>query len=77
MDKQNITEEIESRIKTDIKALGGNLPERYSIAWHGYLAALLEWQIIEIPQYDKLFDILPNIDDPNPITTIFSGRDDD
>ena len=38
MTKERIAEEIKSRISTDIRALGGKLPERFSIAWHGYLA---------------------------------------
>ena len=75
MTKEEIAKEIKSRINTDAKVLDGNLPERFALAWHGYLAALLEWQIIGIPQYDELFEILPEIDDPNPITTIFTGRD--
>ncbi|MGI9056289.1 MAG: hypothetical protein ACR2F2_10870 [Pyrinomonadaceae bacterium] len=77
MTKEEIAEEIKSRILADVHALGGNLPERFSLAWHGYLAALLEWQIIEIPQYDDLFEMLPEINDPNPVTTIFSGREDE
>ena len=77
MAKEEITKEIKSRIKADVRALGGKLPERFALAWHGYLAALLEWQVIDIPQYDELFDILPDVNDPNPITTIFSGRDDE
>lgn len=75
MTKEEIAREIKSRIETDVQALGGNLPERFALAWHGYLAALLEWQIIEIPQYDELFEILPEIYEPNPITTIFTGRE--
>ncbi len=74
MTKEEIAKEIKSRINADAQALSGNLPERFALAWHGYLAALLEWQIIGIPQYDELFEVLPEIDDPNPITTIFTGR---
>ncbi len=75
MTKEEIAEEIKSRINEDAQALGGNLPDRFALAWHGYLAALLEWQVIGIPQYDELFEILPEISDPNPITSIFTGRD--
>ena len=74
MNKEEVAREIKSRIDADAKALGGNLPDRFALAWHGYLAALLEWQIIGIPQYDELYEILPEIDEPNPITTIFTGR---
>ncbi len=77
MNKEEIVEEIKSRISADVRALNGYLPERFALAWHGYLAALLEWQIIDIPQYDELFELLPDVSDPNPITTIFSGREDE
>jgi hypothetical protein len=67
--------ELEAWIQADISAFQGRLPERYAIAWHGYLAALVEWQMIAMPLHSKLSNLLPKVSDPNPIMTIFSGRD--
>ncbi len=73
--KHNIDTELQYRIQSDINAFDANLPERYAIAWHGYLAALLEWQVINLQTYKRLVTLLPPITEPNPVTTIFSGRD--
>jgi hypothetical protein len=77
MEKEQIKNEIEHRINSDKSFFKGNLPERFSVAWHGYLAAMLEWQIINFAHYDELFNLLPKIEEPDPIATIFSGREDE
>lgn len=71
----DVLDELKYRIQSDIDAFEGKLPERYALAWHGYLAGLLEWGVIDIPSYDELFKLLPSIQEPNPIATIFSGRE--
>ena len=71
----NIADELETRIQADIDVFGGELPERYAIAWAGYLAGLMEWKVIDFPLYSRLVDLLPPIGDPNPILTIFLGRE--
>lgn len=75
--EKEIVEELASRIKADIKHFNGLLPERYSLAWRGYLAGLYEWNIIQFGYYRSLTDLLPKIDEPSPIADIFAGRDDD
>ncbi len=75
--EEEIAKELASRIKADIKHYGGLLPERYTIAWRGYLAGLYEWNVIEFGYYRTLTDLLPEIEEPSPIAEIFAGRDDD
>ncbi len=67
-------EELRQRIKKDIAHFQGQLPERYAIAWGGYLAALLEWSVIDIPTYDDLSSLLPQVGD-DPAAEILRGRD--
>lgn len=71
-----VLEHLQQRIQADIVAFGGDLPERYAIAWHGYLAAVLEWRgsIIQMEGYNRLTNLLPPVTFPNPILTIFTGR---
>ena len=72
---EQIEREIESRINTDIKHFKGSMPERYALAWNGYLAGLYEWGFIE--RYNYLVNLLPKIDKPDPILEIFEGREDE
>jgi len=73
--EEEIVKELASRIKADVEHFKGNLPERYSIAWRGYLAGLYEWNAIEFGYYRSLTDLLPKIEEPSPIAEIFAGRD--
>jgi hypothetical protein len=75
MTASEIAKDIEGRIKADITHFKGSLSERYSIAWHGYIASLYEFSFIEEEHYAKLFDLLPRIENPNPVAEIFEGRD--
>ena len=58
---------------------GGALPERFAVAWAGYLAAMLDWGLIEISAYDRLTELLPRREstEEDPILAIFLGRDGD
>ncbi len=73
--KEEVEAELERRIKADIKHFHSNLPERYAIAWNGYLAGLYECGLIE--RYNYLVKLLPVINKPDPILEVFDGRDDD
>ncbi len=75
--KEEIAIEMENRIKADVKYFNSALPERYALAWHGYLAGIFEWGLIDIPLYDRLLNLLPEISVPNPILEIFEGRPDE
>lgn len=77
MPKDEIVIELKNRIAKDIKHFNGNLPERYALAWHGYIAGLYEWNVIDLKAYGQLVDILPKTTHPDPIVEIFEGRDGD
>lgn len=64
LQENNIESELIYRIEADKKAFNGNMPERYVIAWAGYLAGLLEWSIITITVYERLCSLLPPISAP-------------
>ena len=73
----DIEDELNYRIQADVRAFSGDLPERYSLAWRGYLAGLYEWNVINMASYIRLLALLPPVQDPNPITTIFTGREEE
>lgn len=73
--KKEIAEEVANRINKDIKHFNGGLPENYALAWHGYVAGLYEWGVIE--HYDYLSNLLPKVGTPDPILDIFQGRHDE
>ena len=77
MNENNIVNEMINRINRDIKYFHGKLPERYALAWHGYIAGLYEWNVIDLKGYGEIVDILPKTAHPDPIVDIFEGRDDD
>jgi hypothetical protein len=65
--------EMRTRILREIRHYRGNLPERVAIAWDGYLAALIEWDLISVKDHSELVDLLPDIEN-NPIIDILLGR---
>lgn len=44
-------------------------------AWYGYLAALLEWNLISVEEHRKLCGLLPDLAD-NPAVRILVGKGD-
>ena len=75
--EEEIAREINSRILADIKHFNKNLPERYSIAWGGYIAGLYEWSFISRESFVELNNLLPKVEAPDPIADIFAGREED
>lgn len=65
--------ELVYRLQMDIDHAAGILPERVAIAWAGYYAALLEWDLISRENYFRLADMLPELHD-NPAGQILAGR---
>ena len=47
---RDIVAEMSHRIQVDIDYFGGAMPERTAVAWRGYLAAMLEWNLIPVAQ---------------------------
>jgi hypothetical protein len=70
---KDIAAELMHRIDADIEHSGGTLPERTAIAWRGYLAAMLEWNVITVEQYDTLLARIPPVHD-DPAIEILRGR---
>jgi len=55
-------QELASRINKHIKHIESKedcTPEELSIAWEGYVAALLEWDLISVGDHKKLLALLP------------------
>jgi hypothetical protein len=48
--------------------------ERTAVAWRGYLAAMLEWNLIPVAQYDQLLAKIPEVGDDAAVA-ILRGRD--
>jgi hypothetical protein len=71
---KNIAAEISSRIQAAIGHFGGLMPERSALAWRGYLAAMLEWNLLSVVEYDELLARLPAVND-DPAVAILRGRD--
>ncbi|MEH1871082.1 hypothetical protein [Nostoc sp.] len=63
----SISENLDCRIQDDLEVYEGHLPERFSLAWKGYVTGLMEWQVIDLTNYKKLLSLLPVIaNDPVP-----------
>lgn len=74
MTDREIASELKNRIQSDINHFDGKLPERFAIAWRSYLAALLEWGVLDVQKYDALNEMLPSVSD-DPAIAILRGRD--
>lgn len=73
MSEKPTPDELKERIQREAAHFGGVLPERVAIAWDGYLAALLEWNLISVSDHAEASRMLPEIPD-NPVMAIFLGR---
>lgn len=65
-------QEIEKRLKT--LSCQAAFDERHACCWQGYLAALLEWDLISPDDHKNLTDIIPVAEVPNPTLSIFLGK---
>jgi hypothetical protein len=66
--------ELRGRIGADARAYGGTLPREAVIAWEGYLAGLIEWQVLSVAEHERLCRLLPPIGD-SPVMHILLGRE--
>jgi hypothetical protein len=71
---KNVSAELTHRIQADLDHFDGALPESFAISWRGYLAAMLEWNLISPEQYDELLAPIPPVQN-DPAITILRGRD--
>jgi hypothetical protein len=65
--------ELAHRIQADNQHFGGTMPEATAICWRGYLAAMLEWNLISVAAYDELLTRIPAVKD-DPAIAILTGR---
>jgi len=68
-----IAAELAHRIQADNEHFGGTMPEATAISWRGYLAAMLEWNLIAVAAYDELRAQVPAVKD-DPAIAILRGR---
>jgi hypothetical protein len=59
MDGRERTEELRGRILDSVRSYGEPLPREMAMAWHGYLAAVLEWGLVSAAQHAELSGMLP------------------
>lgn len=70
-----IEEDLRKRIKIDLEHFNENLPEKYALAWHAYLAGLSEWKVINFATHARLAEMLPKLLEPDPVNEILVGRE--
>jgi hypothetical protein len=72
--RAHIAAELAARIAADVDHYVGALPHPLALAWRGYLAAMLEWDLIRVGDHDALLARLPPLAD-DPAVAILRGRD--
>lgn len=72
--ERTIETELRERIQAEERAHGGTLPREVIIAWEGYLAGLIEWDVLSVAEHERLCELLPRIDD-SPVKQILLGRE--
>jgi len=73
-ESKDVVAELSYRIQADIDHFGGRMPEMTAVAWRGYLAAMLEWNLIPVATYDELLARIPAVKD-DPAIAILRGRE--
>lgn len=59
-------------VAEDARRCGGTLSREAAIAWQGYLAGLIEWDVLSMGEHERLCRLLPSVDD-SPVTYILLG----
>jgi len=67
-------EEIRDRIQRHADHHGGQLPEQLALAWSGYLAALIEWDLVSVSDHERLVSLVPQLEN-DPAVEILLGTD--
>jgi len=67
-------EELEDRIQRQVSV--GRMGTLDSACWRGYLAALIEWNLIPPNQHRRLIELLPKLD-TDPTLPILLGPEKD
>jgi hypothetical protein len=74
MEPKDMVAELSHRIQADIDHFDGTMPEMTAASWRGYLAAMLEWNLIPVAEYDALVARIPAVKD-DPAVAILKGRE--
>ena len=72
-ESRDVVAELAHRIHADNEHFGGAMSEMTAISWRGYLAAMLEWNLIPVAAYDELLTRVPAVKD-DPAIAILMGR---
>ena len=63
-------EELKTRLKN--ARMKDGYDDRHACCWQGYLAALMECELITIAEHCHLVDLVP-VEDPNPTLVVLLG----
>ncbi|MFZ2488087.1 MAG: hypothetical protein WAZ19_08175 [Anaerolineae bacterium] len=74
MELQMIRENLRYRLQSDLRYYQQHMPKEQAVAWSAYLAALLEWRVLDLPSHDVLAAMLPDIEN-DPTISIMLGRE--
>jgi hypothetical protein len=69
-----LSEELKVKIPAQLANGHAEHRESLTLAWDGYLAALLEWTVITVRAHQELVASLLTVAD-NPVNNVFLGRD--
>lgn len=76
MDRRERAAELRGRILDSVRACGEPLAREMALAWRGYLAAALEWDLVTVAQHAELSGLLP--EPPGDfITHVFLGAEEE
>jgi hypothetical protein len=73
-ESRDVAAELAQRIQADNEHFGGTMSEVTAISWRGYLAAMLEWNLIAVAGYEDLLTRIPAVKD-DPALAILTGRE--
>ena len=73
-ESKDVVAELTYRIQADMDHFGGRMPETTAAAWRGYLAAMLEWNLLSVAAHDELVARIPAVKD-DPAVAILTGRE--
>lgn len=73
-ESRDMVAELSYRIQADIDHFRGSMPELTAASWRGYLAAMLEWNLLPVAAYDALVGRIPEVKN-DPAVAILRGRE--
>lgn len=71
---EDIVAELSHRIEAEANHFGGSMPERTAVCWRGYLAAMLEWGLLQPEHHQRLLMLVPAVEQ-DPAIAILRGRE--